>query len=97
MAKVSKPKLTRSQRARNLFNAGVRPVRTADGWLVMSSSGKEFYDVTETGGCLYCNCPDSVFRSHQGELCYHAQLVELCLGFDRMVCADDVDAPIVVF
>jgi hypothetical protein len=93
---TKKPKLTREQKARNLFNAGVRPIKTADGWEVMGSNGA-FYEVREElDGEWLCSCADFQFRGFGAtatDLCKHIQLVRLCEEFDRAVCEIN-DAPI---
>jgi len=72
---TQKPKLTRADRAEAAFRRGVIVTRTATGYTVPSSKPGESYDITELNdGTLYCTCPDSIYRSHQGESCYHVLL-----------------------
>jgi len=92
---MAKEKLTRAQKAKQLFDAGVRPIETADGWIVLGS--KDLYEVQELPDSSWtCNCPDMLYRGHGGsgvDLCKHIQLVRLCQEFDRAVCEMN-DAPI---
>jgi hypothetical protein len=86
-------KLTREQKAKQLFDDGVRPIRTADGFMVLGSKG-EFYDIEELAdGTFQCTCPDALYRSHQGEMCKHAELLLLVREFERIVIAEYADAP----
>jgi predicted nucleic acid-binding Zn finger protein len=76
MAKTTqKTKLTRTAKAQQLFNAGVRPVTVCNGlWTVPGSQGE--YEVTkDSNGAFNCSCPDSLYRSHQGESCKHVLLI----------------------
>jgi hypothetical protein len=71
------PKLTREEKALEMFSKGVIVRRTQDGYEVPGSNGS-VYDITETeDGCLFCTCPDALYRSHQGEMCKHSLLVEM--------------------
>lgn len=71
------PKLTREEKALEMFSKGVLVTRTQDGYEVPGSNGN-VYDITETeDGCLFCTCPDALYRSHQGEMCKHSLLVEM--------------------
>lgn len=74
MPKEQKPKQTREERADELFRKGVIVTRTADGYSVPGSNGN-VYEITEMeDGCLWCTCPDALYRSHAGELCKHSLL-----------------------
>lgn len=74
---MAKPKLTRQEKAQALYNQGVRPQligpRT---WEVIGSQAYEVRE--ETDGSYFCDCPDALYRSHDGELCKHVLLVRLC-------------------
>jgi hypothetical protein len=70
-------KLSRAERAQLLYDGGVRPVEVCKGlWTVEGTQGE--YEVTkDSNGTFNCSCPDSLYRSHHGQLCYHAQLVQI--------------------
>src|ERR1019366_1371300 len=73
----TKEKITREARAVEMFRKGVMVTRTATGYEIPGSNGN-VYDITETeDGCLFCTCPDALYRSHQGEMCKHVLLVEM--------------------
>ncbi len=84
-------KLTREQKAKQLFDDGVRPIRTADGFMVLGSKG-EFYDIEKLAdGTFNCGCPDGYFRAHQGESCKHVLLVLMCQEFDQAASCDQCE------
>jgi uncharacterized Zn finger protein len=63
-----------------LFKSGMRPRSEGrDVWAVEGSKGAQ-YEVTRLGdGEFMCDCPDGLYRSHQGELCKHILLVLMAL------------------
>jgi hypothetical protein len=70
-------KLTREEKAQQLFDDGVRPVKTEDGWEVSSTSYMNgSYEVTRDYDVWSCTCPDFLYR-HQ-LMCKHITLVQLC-------------------
>jgi hypothetical protein len=88
-----KEKVSRSAKAKQLFDDGVRPIKTADGWTVLGS--KDFYEVRCEQDQWTCDCKDFQFRglgASATDLCKHIQLVRMCQEFDRAVC-DMNDAP----
>ena len=68
-------KMTRTEKAQLLYDGGVRPVDVCKGlWTVPGSQGE--YEVTkDSNGTFNCSCPDSLYRSHQGESCKHVLLI----------------------
>ena len=72
---TTKQKMTRTEKAQLLYDGGVRPVDVCKGlWTVPGSQGE--YEVTkDSKGTFNCSCPDSLYRSHQGESCKHVSLV----------------------
>jgi hypothetical protein len=69
---MAKSKPTRDQKARLLFNGGVRPIRTGpDAWTVHASSCPGVYEVRRDAGQLSCSCPDFARR---GDPCKHILL-----------------------
>lgn len=84
---------TRAERAQTLFKSGVRPRSEGrDVWTVEGSKGAQ-YEVTRLNdGEFMCDCPDGLYRSHQGELCKHILLVLMTLdesqALDEMVLRD---------
>jgi hypothetical protein len=67
--------LTRADRARVLFNEGVRPVENGrDSWSVQGSS---VYEVRCDDGLWSCSCFDFSMR---GAECKHIMLVKLCVS-----------------
>lgn len=74
---ATKPKLTRDQKARLLFNGGVRPTETdKDAWALPASSGPLAYEVRRDDGQFSCTCPD--FTARGGE-CKHILLIQLSI------------------
>jgi hypothetical protein len=90
----SKQKLSRADKARQLFEAGVRPVQIAShAWEVAGSNGRAYQVQELADGTFQCTCPDALYRSHQGEMCKHAELLLLVREFERIVIAEYADAP----
>ena len=93
----SKQKLSRADKARQLFKSGIRPINTgAHTWEILGSRG-ELYEIEElTSGSFNCSCPDMTWRGHGGigrendggRLCKHIELVLMCREFDNMVASD---------
>jgi hypothetical protein len=81
-----KAKTTRAERAVALFKSGMRPRSEGkDVWTVEGSKGAQ-YEVTRLGdGEFMCDCPDGLYRSHQGELCKHILLVLMALDEQQAV------------
>jgi hypothetical protein len=81
---TSKPKLTREEKARQLFDAGTKPTKTVDGWTVPGSNGASYEVREEIDGEWLCSCPDFQFRGYGGaatDLCKHIQFVRLYLDY----------------
>lgn len=78
--KTKLPKLSRSEKALQMFRTGKIATRTEDGyWLVPGHNGNE-YEVREMPGTFLCSCPDATYRGHGGsatDLCKHAQFIIL--------------------
>jgi hypothetical protein len=75
---MTKPKLTRDQKARLLFNGGVRPTETGkDTWAVRAASGPLTYQVRRDDGLFSCTCPDFASR---GDPCKHILLVQFAIA-----------------
>jgi hypothetical protein len=80
----SSKRTTRAEKAQALFKSGVRPIEwSADCWTVKGSKGE--YTIKRDNDVFTCNCPDGLYRSHQGELCKHILLVQLFIDWQRDV------------
>ena len=77
MATVSRVKTTREEKARLLYDGGVRPVALSDSvWEIHSARRPESYLVQKWGGDNWeCSCPDHVNRL---AVCKHILLTQMC-------------------
>ena len=87
----AKEKLTRAQRAAEMWASGVRPVKIAShAWDVQGSNGR-FYQVEELpDGTYNCTCPDGLYRSHSGEMCKHVLVVLMLMADDARAAEDQI-------
>ena len=74
--KMAKEKLTREEKAAQMFRTGVIARKTQDGWEVPGSNGTT-YEVREDFDQWTCSCPDYTFRGHTGPLCKHILFIML--------------------
>jgi hypothetical protein len=78
---------TREARALKAWNDGERPIKTQDGFMVLASNKRDYYDVRElVDGTYECNCADYLYR-HQ-LMCRHILLCRLQEEYDSDVAHD---------
>ena len=80
--------IPREQRARLLFDGGVRCVKTQDGWEVPASKGASSYHIHHEGNELLCDCMDFATRSRatgDGSItyCKHLELLLIQTGWNH--------------
>jgi hypothetical protein len=78
---------TREARALKAWNDGERPIKTPEGYMVLSSNKRDYYDVTAlVDGTYECSCKDFLMR-HQ-LMCRHILLCRLQEEYDSDVARD---------
>lgn len=82
VTKTQKPKLTREEKALEMFTSGVIVRRTEGGWEVPGSNGNS-YEVQNNYDVWNCTCPDFLYRGG-GELCKHIHLVLMIQEMDKL-------------